>query len=62
MVDDYWEASKKMLMEFDFLDSLRKFDKDHIPPEVIVKIRPFAQDPEFQPKVIEKVRAGESRN
>nr|8GLV_Kg Chain Kg, DHC_N2 domain-containing protein [Chlamydomonas reinhardtii] len=54
MVDDYWEASKKMLMEFDFLDSLRKFDKDHIPPEVIVKIRPFAQDPEFQPKVIEK--------
>ena len=24
MVDDYWEASKKMLMEDDFLGSLRK--------------------------------------
>ncbi|KAG2490029.1 hypothetical protein HYH03_011494 [Edaphochlamys debaryana] len=54
MVDDYWEASKKMLMEFDFLDSLKKYDKDHIAPEIIVKIRPFVQDPDFQPKVIEK--------
>ena len=25
MVDDYWEASKKMLMEDDFLGSLRKY-------------------------------------
>jgi dynein heavy chain len=24
MVDDYWEASKQMLMEADFLGSLRK--------------------------------------
>ncbi|KXZ48211.1 DHC-9 protein [Gonium pectorale] len=54
MVDDYWEASKKMLMEFDFLDSLKKYDKDHIPPEVISRIRPFVQDPDFQPKIIEK--------
>ncbi|GLI65190.1 hypothetical protein VaNZ11_008652 [Volvox africanus] len=54
MVDDYWEASKKMLMEFDFLESLKKYDKDHIPPEVIQRIRPFVQDPDFQPKVIEK--------
>ncbi|KAG2424724.1 hypothetical protein HXX76_014300 [Chlamydomonas incerta] len=51
-----------MLMEFDFLDSLKKFDKDHIPPEVILKVRPFTQDPEFQPKVIEKVRARKEGN
>ncbi|GFR45764.1 hypothetical protein Agub_g7181 [Astrephomene gubernaculifera] len=54
MVDDYWEASKKMLMEFDFLESLKKYDKDHIPNEIIFKIRPFVQDADFQPKVIEK--------
>lgn len=24
MVDDYWEASKKMLMDNDFLETLRK--------------------------------------
>lgn len=59
MVDDYWDASKKMLMEFDFLDSLKKYDKDHIPPEVIQKIRPFVHDPDFQPKVIEKVTDGQ---
>ncbi|PNH00034.1 Dynein heavy chain 7, axonemal, partial [Tetrabaena socialis] len=54
MVEDYWEASKKMLMEFDFLESLRKYDKDHIPAEVVMRIRPYVQDPEFQPDIIEK--------
>ena len=34
MVDDYWEASKKMLMEQDFLESLRTYDKDNIPDQV----------------------------
>ncbi len=57
MVEDYWEASKKMLMEFDFLDSLKKYDKDHIPPEIITRIRPYVSDPDFQPDIIQKVRA-----
>ncbi|KAK9812825.1 hypothetical protein WJX72_004356 [[Myrmecia] bisecta] len=52
MVDDYWEASKKMLMEADFLPSLRDFDKDHIPAAIIDKIRPFIINPEFEPKKV----------
>lgn len=31
---DYWETSKKMLSDMGFLDSLRSYDKDNIPPEV----------------------------
>ena len=39
MVDDYWEASKKMLMEDDFLHSLRTYDKDHIDQGIIKRIK-----------------------
>lgn len=39
MVDDYWEASKRMLMEDDFLLSLRNYDKDHIDPAIIKRIK-----------------------
>lgn len=52
MVDDYWEASKKMLMEQDFLESLRTYDKDNIPDQVIKKIRPYIENPEFEPQKI----------
>lgn len=40
MIDDYWESSKKMLADADFLKSLKEYDKDNIPPAVIVKVRP----------------------
>lgn len=39
MVDDYWEASKKMLMEDDFLNSLKSYDRDHIDAGIIKKIK-----------------------
>lgn len=40
MVEDYWESSKKMLADNDFLKSLREYDKDNIDPIIIGKIRP----------------------
>lgn len=52
MVDNYWEASKKMLMEDDFLGSLRQYDKDHIDAGIIKKIQPYIANPEFQPEKI----------
>lgn len=52
MVDDYWEASKKMLMESDFLQSLRDFDRDNIPAKIIEKIKPYVNNPEFEPSKI----------
>ena len=37
-----------MLMENDFLQSLRAFDKDHIPVPVVQKIKPYIANPEFE--------------
>ena len=34
-VEDYWENAKKLLMEADFLEKLRSFDKDNIDPKII---------------------------
>jgi dynein heavy chain len=39
MVDDYWEASKRMLMEDDFLNSLREYNRDNIDQSIIKKIK-----------------------
>ena len=35
-------------MENDFLQSLRSFDKDHIPVPVVQKIKPYIANPEFE--------------
>ncbi|XP_043943753.1 dynein axonemal heavy chain 3-like [Protopterus annectens] len=54
--DDYWPSAKKMLGDMKFLDSLKDFDKDNIPPKVIAHIRrDFINNPEFQPAVIKNV-------
>ncbi|KAM8971996.1 dynein axonemal heavy chain 3-like [Pelodytes ibericus] len=56
IVDDFWPASKKMLGDMKFLDSLKEFDKDNIPPKVIAQIRrEFISNPEFQPAVIKNI-------
>ena len=54
MVDDYWETSKKMLMEGDFLDSLKTYDKDNISPAIIKQIKPYVDHPDFDPAVVLK--------
>ena len=40
MIEDYWESSKKMLTDNDFLKSLKEYDKDNISPDIILLIRP----------------------
>jgi dynein heavy chain len=58
MIFDYWKSSLKMLGDPKFLDSLKAFDKDDIPPHVIKKIRTtYMPNPEFKP---EKVRNASS--
>ncbi|XP_066595663.1 dynein axonemal heavy chain 3 [Prorops nasuta] len=55
-VDDYWPASQKVLGDMKFLESLRNFDKDNIPPAYMKRIRDkFINDRSFQPDVIRKV-------
>ena len=39
MIEDYWGPSQKLLSDFKFLDSLKTYDKDNIPPAIIKKIR-----------------------
>ncbi|BFI29560.1 dynein axonemal heavy chain [Marchantia polymorpha subsp. ruderalis] len=55
MIDDYWESSKKMLADADFLKSLKEYDKDNIPPAVIVKVRPYIENPDMDPTKIQAV-------
>ncbi len=38
VIEDYWQASKKVLADMKFLESLLHFDKDNIPSRVIQKI------------------------
>nr|XP_015207526.1 PREDICTED: dynein heavy chain 3, axonemal-like [Lepisosteus oculatus] len=54
--DDYWPAAKKMLGDMKFLESLKDFDKDNIPPRVMAQIRrDFISSEEFQPAAIRAV-------
>eukprot|EP00606_Chrysophyceae_sp_TOSAG23-5_P000662 GSChrysophyteH2.ASY1.ANO1.84.1 assembled CDS len=55
-IEDYWEAGKKELLSDAkvFMESLFKFDKDHIPDKVIQGIQPLIDDPAFTPQMIEK--------
>ncbi|KAL3693679.1 hypothetical protein R1sor_007330 [Riccia sorocarpa] len=55
MIDDYWESSKKMLADADFLKSLREYDKDNIAPSIIVKVRPYIENPDMDPLKIQAV-------
>jgi len=39
MFDDYWGPSVKLLGDMKFLDKLKTYDKDNIPPMTIKRIR-----------------------
>ncbi|ALC43064.1 CG17150 [Drosophila busckii] len=55
MVEDYWGPSTRMLSDMKFLESLKTFDKDNIPPAIIKKVREkYIADRDFVP---EKIKA-----
>ena len=54
MVDDFWLSAMKMLNDIAFLDTLRNYDKDHIPVKVVQAIRPYLSLPEFDPDIVKK--------
>ncbi|CAF1455240.1 unnamed protein product [Rotaria magnacalcarata] len=48
---DYWAPAKKALGEMDFINQLKTFDKDHIAPEVMKKLREeYLTDADLEPK------------
>ncbi|XP_037881601.1 dynein heavy chain 3, axonemal [Glossina fuscipes] len=53
MVEDYWAVSLRMVSDMKFLESLKTFDKDNIPPLIMKKIRErYVADRDFVPEKI----------
>eukprot|EP00899_Mesostigma_viride_P020786 jgi/Mesvir1/28709/Mv19680-RA.1 len=51
MVFDYWKPSTALLNDKDFLNSLKRYDKDNIPPRIIDKIRTqYVTNEDFTPE------------
>ncbi|XP_036135820.1 dynein heavy chain 3, axonemal [Molossus molossus] len=56
MIEDYWGVSRKILGDLKFLESLKAYDKDNIPPVIMKRIRErFIDHPDFQPSIIKNV-------
>ncbi|KAK4876149.1 hypothetical protein RN001_012571 [Aquatica leii] len=54
-VFDYWGPSKRLLGDMNFLQSLKDYDKDHIKPEIMQKIRKeYLPHPDFKPAIVAK--------
>lgn len=50
-IEDFWGPSKKLLGDMKFLESLKSFDKDNIPPANIKTIREkYIPNPDFKPE------------
>ncbi|PAA63386.1 hypothetical protein BOX15_Mlig017039g2 [Macrostomum lignano] len=53
MIEDYWDTSMRILNDTRFLDRLRTYDKDHITPAIMKRIRDvYMPKPDFEPKVV----------
>lgn len=56
MIEDFWGPAKKLISDIKFLDRLKSYDKDKIPPSIMKKIRDkFMNHPDFQPEVVKNV-------
>eukprot|EP00742_Colponemidia_sp_Colp-10_P004283 GILJ01004568.1.p1 GENE.GILJ01004568.1~~GILJ01004568.1.p1 ORF type:complete len:2868 (+),score=508.60 GILJ01004568.1:1-8604(+) len=50
-----WEEARKLLSDMRLLETLREFDKDHIPTKVLQKLQKYMQDPDFHPDKVRTV-------
>ncbi|GMH41668.1 hypothetical protein BSKO_09578 [Bryopsis sp. KO-2023] len=49
-IDDYWEPSKRLLGDPQFVLKLKEYDKDNVPPKIIERIRKdYTSNPDFTP-------------
>uniref|UniRef100_A0A183SIA1 Dynein heavy chain 7, axonemal n=1 Tax=Schistocephalus solidus TaxID=70667 RepID=A0A183SIA1_SCHSO len=60
-VNDYWGPSKRLLGDMNFLQSLKDYDKENIPINIMTRIRKdYITNPEFDPaKVVRASSAAE---
>ncbi|KAG2436335.1 hypothetical protein HXX76_006644 [Chlamydomonas incerta] len=55
MIDDYWGSAQKLLADPKFVQTLKEYDKDSVPPKIIERIRrDFTSNPEFTPAIAAK--------
>lgn len=53
---DYFKPAKNDLLKDSnkLIEDMKDYDKDNIAPDIITKIEPFYNDPQFTPEIIEK--------
>eukprot|EP01041_Mallomonas_annulata_P002945 gene2945-5789_t len=47
-----WGEAKKLLSQMDFMDQLKNFDKDNIPPKIMKKAQVYYANPRFIPEIV----------
>lgn len=52
-----WKESKNLMSKMTFMDELKSFDKDNIPPKVIRALKSYIENPGFLPEEVAKVSA-----
>jgi len=50
-----WDSAKKVLGDANFLNNLKGYDKDNIPPSKLKKIEKYVKDPDFSAENVGKV-------
>jgi dynein heavy chain len=50
-----WKTAKAFLGESDFLKQMQTYDKESISDAILKKLKPYIENPKFQPEVVEKV-------
>lgn len=50
-----WKESKNLMSKMTFMDELKGFDKDNIPPKVIRALKSYMENPGFLPEEVAKV-------
>ena len=50
-----WKAAKSLLGEMNFMDQLKNYDKDNIPPKVIKKLKKYTSDERMTPENLAKI-------
>lgn len=50
-----WESAKRVLSDGSFLDRLKSYDKDNIPPSILKKLAFCVADPSMAVDVVSKV-------
>ena len=52
-VDDYWDQAKKYVLgDTKLLEKLQNYDKDNIPEDIINKVTPYVENPDFEPEKV----------